>query len=56
MYVLALNSGNSSLKLLLCEGGGSTGSVKDLPQSLRVVLRGAIERIGGETTGTGTTK
>ena len=55
IYVLALNSGRSSLKLVLCEGEGSTGSVKDLPQGLWGTLRGAAGRIGGETTGTGTT-
>lgn len=56
MYVLALNSGSSSLKFLLCEGEGSMGSVKDSPQSLRVVRRGAIERIGGTATLTVTTE
>lgn len=48
MHVLALNSGSSSLKFLLCDG--AMGPVNSSPHSLRVMLRGAVERIGGAAT------
>ncbi len=45
MHVLALNSGSSSLKFLLCDG--SKDPEKGAPRSLRPVRRGVVERIGG---------